>query len=128
IYERQSPPAAAPTASGPQIHISAPLTNALAQTDRTATTLQAAVNGISAGDYVIADVFTNRWYTQTGKIRPGAPDGNLSATIYLAGEGREQCHHIVRVRLFTPSGHLLGSALSFNVARAQANGSAPACR
>jgi dolichyl-phosphate-mannose-protein mannosyltransferase len=128
IYERLNPPAAAPIASGPQIYISAPLSSALVQTDKTATTLQASVTGISIGDYVIADVFTNRWYTQTGKIRPGAPDGNLSATIYLAGEGREQCHHIVRIRLFDPSGHLLDSALSFNVVRAEANGSAPACR
>ena len=128
IYERQNPPAFAPSASGPQIHIIAPLSNALVQTDRTATQLRAAVNGISSGDYVIADVFTNRWYTQTGKIRPGAPDGNLSATVYLAGEGREQCHHMVRVRLFNPSGRLLGSALSVNVVRADANGAAPACR
>lgn len=128
IYERQNPPAALPSSTGPQIHLIAPVSNALVQTDRTATQLQATVNSISSGDYVIADVFTNRWYTQTGKIRPGAPDGNLSATIYLAGEGREQCHHIVRVRLFDPSAHLLSSALSFNVARANANGAAPACR
>lgn len=128
IYERESPPAAVPSSSGAQIHISAPLSNALVQTDRTATALQANVTGISSGDYVVADVFTNRWYTQTGKIRPGAPDGSLSATIYLAGEGREQCHHIVRVRLFNPSGYPLASAMSFNVVRAEANGSVPACR
>lgn len=128
IYARQNPPASVPSSSSPQIHINAPLSNALVQTDRTATALQANVTGISPGDYVIADVFTNRWYTQTGKMRPGAPEGSLTATIYLAGEGREQCHHIVRIRLFDPSGHLLGSALSFNVVRADANGTAPACR
>lgn len=128
IYERENPPAAAPSSSPPQIHINTPPSNALVQTNRTATELQAAVNGISAGDYVIADVFTNRWYTQTGKIRPGAPDGNLSARIYLAGQGREQCHHIVRVRLFDPSGHLLATALNFNVVRADVDGAAPACR
>lgn len=128
IYERQNPPAAANSSTGPQVHIIAPQSNVLVETDRTATTLQAVVTGISAGDYVIADVFTNRWYTQTGKIRPGAPNGALSATIYLAGEGSEQCHHIVRLRLFDHDGNLLDSALSFNVVRVSPNGSPPACR
>lgn len=127
IYERQNPPAAAPPAASPRIEITAPTSHSVVQTDRTATTLQARVFGIAQGDYVLADVFTNRWYPQTGKLRPGPPDGGLSATIYLAGEGREQCYHIVRVRLFDPSGHLLNSALSFNVARASPDGSAPAC-
>lgn len=127
IYERQNPHAAVPSATAPCIEITAPASNALVQTDRTATTLQVRVFGIAPGDYVLADVFTNRWYPQTGKLRPGAPDGGLSATIYLAGEGREQCYHIVRVRLFDPAGHLLNSALSFNVARANPDGSAPAC-
>lgn len=127
IYERQNPPAAAPPAAAPRVEITAPASNAVVQTDHTATTLQARVFGIAEGDYVVADVFTNRWYTQTGKLRPGAPDGGVSATVYLAGEGREQCYHIVRVRLFDPSGHLLNSALSLDVVRAEADGSAPAC-
>lgn len=128
IYERGKPPAARAAAqSGPQIQIIAPASNAIVQTNRTATTFEARVRNISAGDYVVADVFTNRWYQQTERIRPGAPGGDLSATIYLAGEGREQCHHIVRAQLFDPGGHLLDSALSFNVARANANRSAPAC-
>ncbi|MGB6484261.1 MAG: glycosyltransferase family 39 protein [Candidatus Acidiferrales bacterium] len=128
IYERQNPPAAAPPVPPSQVELVAPASNAVVQTDRTATTLQARVRGIDPGDYVLADVFTNRWYRQTGKFRPGAPDGDLSATIYLAGEGREQCYHIVRVRLFDPSGHFLNAAMSFNVARANADGSIPACR
>lgn len=128
IYERQNPPAAAPPSASARVEVTAPASNAVVQTDHTATTLQARVFGISSGDYVLADVFTNRWYAQTGKLHPGAPDGGLSATIYLAGEGREQCYHIVRVRLFDPSGHLLNSALSFNVVRANPDGSAPACR
>lgn len=132
IYERENPPAAvAPPdgrAAAAQIAIVSPAANSVVQTNRTATTLRARVHGISPGDYVVADVFTDRWYTQTGKLRPGAPDGDLSATIYLAGEGREQCYHIVRVRLFDSSGHLLDSALNFNVARANANGAIPACR
>src|SRR5579875_626560 len=129
IYKRENPPAASAAAGpGPRIQVIAPASNAVVPTNRTATTFEARVRNISAGDYVVVDVFTNRWYRQTGKIRPGAPVGDLSATIYLAGEGREQCHHIVRACLFDPAGRLLDSALSFNVARANANGSAPACR
>jgi Dolichyl-phosphate-mannose-protein mannosyltransferase len=128
IYERRNPPPAAPPLPVSQIKILAPASNALVQTDRTATTLQAHVSGIEPGDYVVADVFTNRWYRQTGKLRPGAPEGDLSATIYLAGQGRQQCYHIVRVRLFDPTSYFLGSAVSFNVTRANDDGSPPACR
>lgn len=128
IYERQDPPAAALPPSAPQIEIISPASDSVVKTNHTAVTLHARVHGIASGDYVIAGVFTNRWYTQTGKIRPGAPDGDLFATIYLAGEGREQCYHIVRVRLFDPSGHLLNAATSFNVVRANPDGSIPTCR
>jgi Dolichyl-phosphate-mannose-protein mannosyltransferase len=128
IYERQNPAAAPPPVPVAYIELVAPASNAVVQTDRTATTLQARVKNIAPGDYIIADVFTNHWYRQTGKLRPGVPDGDLTATIYLAGEGREQCYHIVRVRLFDPSGGFLDAAMSFNVARANADGSAPVCR
>ncbi len=128
IYERQNPPASLSPVPVAHIEIIAPASNAVVQTDRTATTVQARVRDIAPGDYVLADVFTNRWYRQTNKLRQGAPDGDLTATIYLAGEGREQCNQIVRVRLFDPSGRFLDAALSFNVARANADGSAPACR
>lgn len=128
IYERENPPITALPPSTPQIEILSPPSSSVVRTNRTATTLRARVRGIAPGDYVIADVFTNRWYTQTAKIRPGAPDGDLSATIYLAGEGREQCYHIVRVRLFDPSGHFLTAATNFNIVRTNSNGSIPACR
>lgn len=128
IYERRDPPATAPAAAVAQVEIIAPVSDALVQTDRKAATVRARVARISSGDYVLADVFTNRWYEQTAKLRPGAPDGDLSAGVYLAGEGQEQCHHIVRVRLFDPAGHLLDSAMSFNVVRANPDGTAPVCR
>lgn len=128
IYQRQLPPAVPPRAPPAQVEIIAPASDTVVQTDRTATVLQARVKDIEPGDYVTADVFTNRWYRQTGKLRPGAPDGDVTATIYLAGEGRERCYHIVRVRLFDPSGHFLDAATSFGVVRANADGSVPACR
>lgn len=128
IYQRRDPPAAAPPAAASQIEIIAPASDAVVQTDRKAAILRASVRGIVPGDYVLADIFTNRWYRQSGKLRPGVPEGNLSATVYLAGEGREQCYHIVRVRLFNPAGHLLDSAMSFNVVRANPDGTVPVCR
>jgi hypothetical protein len=128
IYERRDPPAAGLPPAASQIEIISPVPGAIVQTDRKATTLHARVRGIAPGDYVLADVFTNRWYRQGTKLRPGAPDGDLSATVYLAGEGQEQCHHIVRVRLFDAAGHLVNSALSFNVVRANPDGTAPVCR
>jgi hypothetical protein len=128
IYQRLNPPAAAPPASSSQLQILSPASNAVVPTDHTATTLQARVIGIDPDDYVLADVFTNRWYPQGRKILPGAVDADFGATVYLAGEGREQCYHIVRLRLFDSSGHFLSSAMSFNVARANPDGSAPSCR
>lgn len=122
IYERQNPPAAKPESPAPQIEITSPAAGALVPTANKATTLTAVVRGIRAGDYALVDVFTNRWYRQGGKIRPGVPDDEFSRTIYLAGEGREQCYHIVRVRLFDSQGRFLSSALNFNVARANPDG------
>lgn len=127
IYERQSPPATAPPAPPAQLEILSPASNAVVQTDHTAAKLQARVTGMDPDDYALVDVFTNRWYRQGGKLLPGAVDADFGSTIYLAGEGREQCYHIVRVRLFDPSGHLLNSALNFNIARANSDGSIPAC-
>lgn len=127
VYERQNPPAAKWVSVSPRIQITSPAAGALIRTQNKATTLTAAVKGIHSGDYALVDVFTNRWYPQSGKICPGVPDDSFSQTIYLAGEGREQCYHIVRVRLFDSSGHFLSAAMNFNVARANPDGSA-GCR
>lgn len=127
IYARKNPPPSAPAPSATQIEIESPAANAIVRTDRTATILTGMVRGIQPGDYVRIDVFTNKWYGQGGRIRPGAPDGAFSQSIYLGGEGREQCFHIVRARLFDPSGHLLAAATNFNVARLNADGTPPSC-
>ncbi|HEV2299907.1 MAG TPA: glycosyltransferase family 39 protein [Candidatus Acidoferrales bacterium] len=123
IYERENPPAAKWESSRPQIEITAPASGALVRTINKATTLSATVRGIRASDYALVDVFTNRWYRQGGEIRPGIRDGEFSQTIYLAGEGREQCYHIVRVRVFDLHDRFLSSAMNFNVARANPDGS-----
>jgi hypothetical protein len=123
IYERQNPPALQSQSLGPQIEITAPASGALVRTQNKVTVLRATVQGLRPGDYALVDVFTNRWYRQGGKIRPGVPNGSFLQTIYLAGEGREQCYHIVRVRLFDSRNHFLSSAMNFNIARANPDGS-----
>jgi Dolichyl-phosphate-mannose-protein mannosyltransferase len=128
IYERRTPPAAVFKSTGPQIEITSPSADSIVQTQDKAVTLAATLTGVESGDYVVADVFTNHWYPQGGKIFPTSTKGTISKTIYLAGEGHEQCYHIVRLRLFDPRGRFLASALNFNIARANADGSAPSCR
>jgi hypothetical protein len=128
IYARKNPPPSAPAPSAVQIEIESPAANAMVRTDRTSTTLTGLVRGIQPGDYVRVDVFTNKWYSQGGEIRPGAPVGMFQQSIYLGGEGREQCFHIVRARLFDPGGRLLAAAANFNVARLNADGTPPSCR
>jgi hypothetical protein len=123
IYERQNPPAIQSQSQRPQIVITAPAAGALVRTQNKAAVLRATVQGLRPGDYALVDVFTNRWYIQSGKIHPIIPNGSFSQTIYLAGEGREQCYHIVRVRLFDSRNHFLSSAMNFNISRANPDGS-----
>lgn len=118
VYERQNPPVAKWESTRPQIQIISPAAETLVRTQNNATTLTADVKGIHSGDYALVDVLTNRWYSQSGKIRPSVPDGSFSQTIYLAGEGREQCYHVVRVRVFDSRGNFLSAAMNFNIARA----------
>jgi hypothetical protein len=72
------------------------------------------------------DVFTNRWYPQGGRIVPGA-DGRFAQTIYLGGQEEMHCANLIRARLFDSSGRELNSSAVFSVARAELDGSAPAC-
>lgn len=124
IYVRQNPPARSWERKKPQIEITSPAAGAIVRTENKAAALSATVRGSPSGDYALVDVFTNRWYRQGGKIYPSVPDGAFSQTVYLAGEGREQCHHIVRVRVFDSRGRFLSSAMNFNIARANPDGSA----
>ena len=128
IYERTNPAATVPTGSGPQVVITAPAEGALVRTNGDSAMLSGTVKGIQAGDYVVVDVFTNQWYRQGGKIFPGAPEGAFTQTIHLGGGGRQQCFHIVRVRLFDPAGHFIARAMNFDIARANPDGTLPNCR
>ncbi len=128
ILERTNPSATAPAPNGPQVVITSPGEGALVRTEGDMATLSATVYGIQADDYVLVDVFTNHWYLQGGKIFTGAPDGALTQTVHLAGAGRQQCFHIVRVRLFDPTGKFIARAMNFAIARANPDGTPPKCR
>lgn len=128
IFERTNPPAIEAAHGGPQVVITAPANGVAVRTTGDAGTVSAEVRAIRPGDYALVDIFTNRWYRQGGKIFPGAPDGAFTQTVHLGGAGREQCFHIVRVRVFDSAGHFLTRAMNFNIARLNPDGSSPNCR
>jgi len=71
------------------------------------------------------EVFTNRWYSQPEiALRP---DGSFSEAIYLGGQGNEQCHHMIRARLYDEQGDAPATDLVYNVVRANPDGRAPRC-
>ncbi len=163
IYERREPPVAGGLVGAsfelardslPRIEIRAPLSNSVVQTVNKSARLEGIAYGVpsrSAGWYVRAEVFTNRWYPQgqnkiplvpwtlgpldsstsplpdPSTLRPLNP-WTFSETIYLAGEGTEQCYHLVRVRLYDEQDSLKATAVNYGVARANPDGSAPGCR
>jgi hypothetical protein len=74
---------------------------------------------------VRAEVFTDRWYYQGES--PLMRDGTYKIDIYLGGEGQQQCYHLVRARLVDEQGRPQASSTLFGIARANPDGSAPAC-
>jgi hypothetical protein len=126
IYERISPPPLVPAARGPQVEIIWPVSGSIVATRNTATTLEGRVKGAPAGARVRIDVFTNRWYPQSGGV-PLAADGRFWQTIYLGGLGEFQCAHLIRARVYDSSGKLLNSAIAYSVASAEPDGSPPPC-
>ncbi len=128
IYERENPPPQAPLLFGPQIKILAPANEALVKTENKTMILRGTTVGAGPGWYVETEVFTNRWYPHGVKVFPRLADGSFSQTIYLAGEGEQQCYHLVRARLHDKRGRPVAVAVEFGIARANPDGSPPACR
>jgi hypothetical protein len=128
VYERLDLTQAVPGSAGPQIEIVSPIGQSLVKTAEPTTLLQGVARGARSGWFVLADVFTNRWYPQGGKIFPAGADGAFSATIQLGGEDRQQCYHLVRARLYDDHGQRQAVAVQYGIARANPDGSAPDCR
>jgi hypothetical protein len=74
---------------------------------------------------VRAEVFTDRWYYQGES--PLTSDGSYKVNIYLGGQGQQQCYHLVRARLIDEQGRPQATSTLFGIARANPDGSAPAC-
>lgn len=128
IYERLDLTQAVPGSAGPQIEIVSPSRQSVVQTAESPNSLQGVARGARPGWFVLVDVFTNRWYPQGGKIFPAGVDGAFSGTIQLGGEGRQQCYHLVRARLYDDHGQRQAVAMQYGIARANPDGSAPDCR
>jgi trans-2-enoyl-CoA reductase len=57
-----------------------------------------------------------------------AADGTFHQTVNLGGQGRQQCNHALRARLFDADGKARVVVMNSGVTRANADGSAPGCR
>lgn len=112
---------------GPRVEIAAPPSDSVIATTDLRARFEGRVAAAAAGSYVLVDVFTDRWYRQSGKVAP-AVDGSFSMEIVLGGMGLQQCRHLVRARLFDARGHQLASAANFGIARMNPDGSTPTCR
>lgn len=111
----------------PSVRLLAPASNAIVSSKAGATTADGVATGTQPGWHAQIEVFTDRWYLQGGYI-PIATDGSFHQTIYLSGEGRQQCYHLVRVRLYNQDGQPLAFSLNYGITRANPDGSVPACR
>ena len=125
IYEKREPTV---TMQGqPAIHIVTPATKETVQTKAGEFLAEGTTSGAGRGWYARLEVFTNRWYRQGGDI-PIAPDGSFHQQINLGGQGKQQCYHLLRARLFDPQGNARAVTMNYAVARANADGSEPGCK
>jgi 4-amino-4-deoxy-L-arabinose transferase-like glycosyltransferase len=129
IYERKDPPVARPDISSgrPRIEIRAPLAGVPVLADGIEAKLTGQVFDAPAGSYLTVDLFTDRWYHQGDRVSPNEA-GAFAHTVYLGGQGVQQCSHVLRLRLFAPDGRYLATATELGVIRANPDGTAPSCR
>jgi hypothetical protein len=104
--------------SGPSVRINSPATGStVAQAENT---MEGVVSGGQAGWYVRVEVFTDRWHPQ-GEAVAIAADGTFRQQIFLAGEGQQQCNHLVRARVMDMRGQSHAVALNHGISRAGGN-------
>ena len=111
----------------PGIRIVSPATKELVKTTNGEFLAQGVATGAGLGWYARLEVFTNRWYQQ-GPDLYIAPDGAFRQNVRLGGEGKQQCYHLLRARLYDPQRHIRATTMNYEVARAHADGSNPGCR
>ena len=126
IYARSDVPSAPNSTSAMRVIINSPRTGDAIQANGIVTKIEGITYGAPRNSRILIQVFTNRWYSQPEiTLRP---DGSFSEPVYLGGEGNEQCHHMIRARLYDESGYPRATDLIYNVTRANPDGSLPHCR
>jgi len=126
IYARNDVPSARNSTLPMCVAINSPQTGSVVQTSGIVSKVDGVASGAPRNSRILIEVFTNRWYSQPEiALRP---DGSFSEPIYLGGQGNEQCHHVIRARLYDEAGYARASDLVYNVTRANPDGSTPHCR
>lgn len=120
IYVKQEQAATAEN-SRPTIQVLTPATNAIVTTKGMEATVEGTVTGAHAGWYARVEIFTDRWHLQGDDVP--ITNGAFHQTIELAGEGRQQCYHLIRARLFDEGRRPRAFTLNYGIARADARGS-----
>ncbi|MGB9121877.1 MAG: hypothetical protein WCE73_14740, partial [Candidatus Angelobacter sp.] len=69
------------------------------------------------GSFALVEAFTDRWYRQ-GEYVTIAADGTFSQKSYLGGQGKQQCSHLVRARLYDSRGNAQAVAKNYGIVRA----------
>jgi hypothetical protein len=123
IYARRDPAPALPPPSKYQVEIGSLASNTVVST--AALKLTGKVSNAPLEWKLRTEVFTDRWYYQGEK--PLKVDGSFNMDIYLGGQNQQQCYHLVRASLVDEQGRPQASSTLFGIARANADGSAPAC-
>jgi hypothetical protein len=113
IYARDHPT----PAGGASIQLTAPASGAMVNTNNNSMLALGVATGAHTDWYARIEVFTDRWYPQGERVTI-APDGSFRQTIYLGGQGPQQCAHLVRARLFDDRGRQQAVAINYGVARA----------
>jgi hypothetical protein len=120
IYAKQGD--AIPPENSPCIRVLTPATNTIVTTNGTETTAEGTATGAHAGWYARIEVFTDGWHLQGDDI-PIAANGSFHQIISLAGEGRQQCYHLIRARLFDENRRPRAVTMNYGIARADGQGS-----
>ncbi len=127
IYAKAKPPGSV-AAKESDVRVLTPASNTVVSvTTGSATVAEGVATGAHPGWYIRMEVFTDRWYAQGDRIEI-APGGSFRQEIYLAGEHRQQCFHILRTRLFDQADSVRAVSFNYGIARANPDGSIPACR
>lgn len=126
VYEKNDFAASPIAPSLARIRITSPQSGSLVHANGILANVDGVAFGADPNSHIRVEVFTDRWYSQP-EIVPQT-DGSFSATIYLGGGGSAQCHHMIRVRLYDARGRAQATDLIYNVARANPDGTPPACQ